>query len=82
MTSVRLPKELENKLELLAKEDNITKSDVIKKALDKYFDEYDKKLNPYDLGEELFGKHGSGDGSLSETYKTKLRGKINEKMSH
>ncbi len=80
--SVRISKELEEKIELLSKQENITKSDIIKEALNKYFIEHEKQQNPYKLGEELFGKQGSGKGDLSESYKKKVREKINEKMSH
>ncbi|MDI3548597.1 MAG: hypothetical protein PWR10_2249 [Halanaerobiales bacterium] len=82
MISVRLSKELEEKINSLSKRENVTKSDIIKEALEKYFNDHEKKLNPYDLGKEFFGKHGSGKGNLSETYKKKVREKINEKMSH
>ncbi|MEJ6952600.1 ribbon-helix-helix protein, CopG family [Natronospora cellulosivora (SeqCode)] len=82
MISVRLSKELEEKLELLSKQENVTKSDIIKEALNEYIIGHEKKRNPYDLGEELFGKHGSGKGDLSKSYKKKVREKINEKMSH
>lgn len=82
MTSIRLPKKLEEKLNSLAERENITKSEIIKEALESYFDNYEKKTNPYDLGKELFGKYGSGQGDLSISYKQKVRNKINEKMSH
>ncbi len=82
MISVRLPKELEDKINLLSQQENIAKSDIIKEALEKYFTEQKKKMKPYELGEEFFGRHGSGQGNLSETYKKKVRDKINEKMSH
>jgi len=82
MISVRLSKELEDKIDLLSKLNNITKSDIVKEALEKYLTEQEKKMKPYDLGEELFGNHGSGKGNLSEIYKKKVRDKINEKMSH
>jgi predicted DNA-binding protein len=60
MTSIRLSKELAKKLNSLSERENITKSEIIKEALEKYFDDYEKKANPYDLGEEFFGKYGSG----------------------
>jgi predicted DNA-binding protein len=82
MISVRLPKELEDKLNLLSQQENITKSDVIKEALTKYIADRENKLTSYDLGRELFGKYGSGKGDLSITYKEKVREKINEKMSY
>lgn len=82
MISVRLPKEMEDKIERLSKQENMTKSDIVKEALSKYITEHENKSNPYELGEELFGKHGSGKGDLSRVYKKKVREKINEKMSH
>jgi predicted DNA-binding protein len=82
MISVRLSKELEDKIERLSKQENMTKSDIVKEALSKYIVEHEKKTNPFELGKELFGKHGSGKGNLSEVYKKKVREKIDEKMSH
>lgn len=82
MISVRLSRELEDRIERLSKQENMTKSDIIKEALSKYITEHENKSNPYELGKELFGKHGSGKGDLSRVYKKKVREKINEKMSH
>jgi hypothetical protein len=44
-----------------------------------YFDDYQKKHSAYDLGADLFGKYGSGNGSLSQNYKQILKGKLREK---
>lgn len=82
MTSIRLSKELEEKLNSLSERENMTKSEIIKEALEEYLDNYEQKANPYDLGKELFGKYGSGKGDLSTSYKKKVRSKVNEKMSH
>jgi len=82
MISVRLSKEMEEKLELLSIQENLTKSDIIKEALNKYIIDHENKCKPYELGEDLFGKHGSGEKDLSVSYKKKVREKINEKMSH
>ena len=81
MISVRLPKDLMEKLEQIAVREKVTKTEVIKEALSEYFDNYAKTRKPYSLGKELFGKHGSGRGNLSVKYKKKVRGKINEKLS-
>lgn len=81
MISLRLPKELEDKLEYLSAEENMTKSDVIREAIEKYLIEYDRSRHPYALGEDLFGKYGSGDGKRSADYRRKVREKIHEKMS-
>jgi len=82
MLSVRLPKELEEKINMLSEQENSTKSDLVKKALEKYINEKEKQSQPYDLGKELFGKYGSGEGNLSVRYKQEVRKKIDEKTSY
>jgi predicted DNA-binding protein len=81
MISLRLTKELEDKLEYLSKEEQTTKSDLIREAIEKYIIEHENIRKPYDLGQDLFGKKGSGKTDLSLTYKQKVKGKISEKMS-
>ncbi len=82
MISVRLSKELKAKLDSLAKQQNMTKSDVVKEALGEYIAAYEKKKNAYELGKDLFGQFGSGQDDLSVSYKQKVRGKIDAKHSH
>lgn len=82
LISLRISKELEAKIEAIAKQEKITKSDFIKEALEKYITDYENNLNPYKLGEELFGKCGSGKGDLSTTYKKRVRDKIDAKIAH
>lgn len=81
MISLRLPKDLEEKLEYVSNKEQTTKSDIIREALEKYLVDMDKTAYPFELGEELFGKYGSGDGKLSKEYKKRVREKIHEKMS-
>lgn len=81
MISIRLSGELEEKLELLSKEEGVTKSDVIREAIERYVIDYEKSRHPYKTGEDLFGKYGSGDGRLSKEYKRRVKEKIHEKMS-
>lgn len=81
MISLRLTKELEDKLEYLSKEEQTTKSDLIREAIEKYIIEHENIRKPYELGQDLFGKKGSGKTDLSLTYKQKVKGKISEKMS-
>jgi predicted DNA-binding protein len=82
MASIRLSPELEEKLKTFSEVENITKTDIIKQALQAYFSEYEKKKFPYELGKDLFGKYGSGHKDLSKTYKKVLKGKLYEKHSH
>jgi len=80
MISIRLEQTLEKELALVSKLNHQTKTDTIKKALRYYFDTLQTSTpTAYELGEELFGKHGSSDGDLSSTYKQRLKEKINAK---
>jgi len=79
--AVRLPENLENELSHFSKISHKTKTDVVKEALKLFFEIEAKKeqQNPYELGQELFGRYGSGRSDLSATYKQKLKSKLNEK---
>jgi RHH-type rel operon transcriptional repressor/antitoxin RelB len=77
--SLRLTTDLEHKLNKISKNENISKSEIIKRALTLYFEDYHRKHSPYDLGKDLFGKYGSGIGNLSKDYKNILKGKLREK---
>ncbi len=79
MTTIRLTSEYEKKIEQIAKHEKKTKSAIIKKALERFFDEYFNETTVYERGQELFGKYGSGKGNLSKDYKKLLREKIGEK---
>jgi len=82
MISIRLPQELEEKLASLSASQRVTKSDIVKQALEDYFERYEEARRPYDLGKDLFGKYGSGVGTLSRDYKKRVREKIHAKMPH
>ena len=81
MISVRLPEELEKKLNQLAESKNVTKTHLVKEALNKYIAEKEKKKDSYQLGRDLFGRYGSGKGNLSTTYKKRVSDRIHEKYS-
>ncbi len=81
MISLRLSTDLDDKLNQIAKNEKISKSEIVKRALVLYFEDYQKTHSPYDLGSDLFGKYGSGNGSLSQNYKNILKGKLREKHS-
>jgi hypothetical protein len=82
MLSLRLPDNIEKKLNEIAKHEKISKTAIIKDALNMYIDDYYKKHTPYDLGKDLFGKYGSDKGDLSAEYKKLLKDRIREKHSH
>ena len=74
MLTVRLPNHLEHLLNVVSQTEQKTKTEIIKEALQAYIKDLQskKKQTPYELGKDLFGTCGSGDGSLSATYKEKL----------
>lgn len=81
MLSLRLSRDLEQKLRTMAETEKISKSEVVKQALALYFDAHEKMRRPYDLGQDLFGRYGSGRGNLSRDYKKIVKGKVREKHS-
>lgn len=82
MVSLRLPAEIEDKLSTAARTGHLTKTDIVKLALNRYFTAEDHPKSVYDIGKDLFGKAGSGKGNLSQEYKRLLRKDINAKFSH
>jgi predicted DNA-binding protein len=79
MTTVRLPVQIEQKLDSLAKLKHKSKSELIKEALEAFFHEEEAEKDSYEIGKDYFGKYGSGDSSLSVTYKMKIKEKLNAK---
>jgi Arc/MetJ-type ribon-helix-helix transcriptional regulator len=79
MTTVRLPIEIEQKLEILSRTRHKSKTEVIKEALENLYFQAESEKGSYELGEDFFGIYGSGNGSLSVDYKKLLKGKLNAK---
>lgn len=82
MVSLRLPGKIEKQLNEISEKEHLSKSSIIKDALNMFFNDYYQKNTPYDLGKDLFGKYGSKKGNLSADYKKLIKGKLNEKHSH
>jgi predicted DNA-binding protein len=78
MTTVRLPLEFEQRLETTAKTRHISKSDIIKEALENFFFK-EETMDSYEIGKDYFGKYGSGNGKLSSSYKKLLKDKLHAK---
>ncbi len=79
MFSVRLPEELERKVNQLAEQENRTKSQIFRNALEEYVAAHEKKRSSFELGEDLFGKYSSGREDLSQTYKKRIKEKLHGK---
>ena len=81
MTSIRLSDKLKHKLDKIAEQKHTSKSEIIRTALKKYLEENSNEGNPYKVGENLFGKYGSGQSDNSVNYKSKLKDKVRDKYS-
>lgn len=81
MTTVRLPIELEQKLDSLSRTKHKSKTELIKEALECLFSQEETEKDSYELGIEYFGRYGSGDGNLSANFRKILKGKMNAKYN-
>lgn len=81
MTTVRLNDDIDIKLSLLKDIEKTTKTEIIKKAIVEYYLQHVQNKTPYETGKALFGRFGSDD-DLSQSYKAKLKDKLNAKHTH
>jgi predicted DNA-binding protein len=79
ITTARLPREINNKLHILARVKGKTKSDIIKESIEIYYAQEENEIDSYTLGEPYFGKYSFGEGDLSTTYKERIREKLAKK---
>ncbi len=82
MLSMRLTEDIKYKIDEISRNESLSKTDVVKEAIELYFNKYNETINPYAMGKDLFGKYGSGKGNLSKDYKSIIKGKMLEKHSH
>ncbi|MCB0495116.1 MAG: ribbon-helix-helix protein, CopG family [Cyclobacteriaceae bacterium] len=82
MLNVRLDKEMERKLNSYSQQKNLSKTAIVKEALEAYLTKTQRNESPYEVGKDLFGSDGSGNAKASTTYKSKLKDKLREKHSH
>ena len=78
MFSVRLDDELDKKIQALSEKTKANKSEIVREALTEYLETREAEDKPFDLGQDLFGRFGSGKGDLSTTYKKRIKEKLNE----
>lgn len=78
-TVLKLPKELDLRLEQISKSEKKPKSAIIQESLDLYIKQKLNSKSPFELGEKLFGRHGSGRGDLSLNAESILHERLNAK---
>ncbi|MDR3248191.1 MAG: ribbon-helix-helix domain-containing protein [Treponema sp.] len=81
MTTVRLPYDIEEKLDAASQAQHRPKSEFVREALVQYFAQAEAEKSSWEVGEPYFGNYGSGDGNLSVDYKNRLKDKIRAKAS-
>jgi hypothetical protein len=82
MLSIQLSEDIEKKIEQIARNENLTNTEVIRSAIELYFHRYLEADTPFELGKDLFGKYGSGKGNLSKDYKNILKDNVRAKHSY
>ena len=73
MLTVRLSDHLERELDRLAAEERTTKTQIVRRALERYVAAHREQRSSFELGEALFGRFGSGERTLSTTYEGRVR---------
>lgn len=82
MITLRLPEKLEKRVNQIAVTEKRTKTQIVRQAIENYLHVHDTQKTPYELGEDLFGRHGGGNSRLSTDYKKKLKEKLNAKHAY
>ncbi|MBE2255997.1 MAG: CopG family transcriptional regulator [Ignavibacteria bacterium] len=82
ITSIRIPKDLEKRIKKYSESKKLNKTEIIKKALYDFFEDYEEKNSVFESGKEYFGNYGSGRKNQSTEYKSILKKKIASKRSN
>lgn len=77
MISLRLPRDMERKLDSVARIEGRTRSDVLKDSIALYLERHSTST-PYKLGKDLFGIV-AGPADLASTRKSRVRARLLEK---
>ncbi len=80
MLTVRIPKKMEREIDILSKQRNVTKSEIVKEAISAYIKNLSQ--SPYETGKDLFGCDDSNIVDGSTSYKQNVRRFVHEKHSH
>ena len=81
ITTARLPADTRNKLVALARIKSKTKSDIIKEAIEVFYEREENEIDSFTLGEPSFGRYGSGESDRATTYKERIRKKLSGKKA-
>lgn len=82
MLTVRLSDDEEEQLNAYCQREGVSKSIVVKEAIELYLTQRKKSKNPFEAGADLFGQEGSGSKNNSVSYKKKVKELLREKHAH
>jgi predicted DNA-binding protein len=82
MLNIRLDEEMERKLDLIRLKKGVSKTTLVKEALDQYIQGEIQLLSAYELGKDLFDAEEGGSPEGSKNYKKDLKAKLHGKFSH
>ncbi|MBW3543791.1 MAG: ribbon-helix-helix domain-containing protein [Planctomycetes bacterium] len=74
--SLRLNEQLERQLELAARREGLSKSELVRRSLQEFLARRETSRLPWELGQHVFGRYGSGRGDLSANRKRLVRERI------
>jgi len=80
ITTARLPPDTRNKLHVLSRVKNRTKSDIIKESVEMYYEYAEHEIDSFTVGEPYFGKYGSGESDRATTYRERIKGKLRAQL--
>lgn len=82
MLNVRISDDTEKELVRYCLDEGVSKSTVVKEALEAYLVQRRKTKSAFEAGADLFGQEGSGSKNNSTSYKKKLKQKLHAKHAH
>lgn len=79
MISLRIPPELEKRLNSIAITEGKSRSEIIKESISEYISKHEANVTPFELGKDLFGTVSSGKTDLSANRKKYLKQRMESK---
>ncbi|WP_367899190.1 ribbon-helix-helix protein, CopG family [Leptospira sp. WS58.C1] len=79
MISLRIPPDLERKLDSFAKSKGKSRSEIVKESILEYIKNHSSNKSPFELGEDLFGKYSANNQKLAQNRKSVLNKALKDK---
>lgn len=80
MLNIRLDEKFELSLELIRKKNGISKSALVKEALNQYINDETSQLSAFELGKDLFDSVENEVEKKPSNYKSSIKNKLKKKF--